>query len=478
MEMYVLTILVAAIVTAGVLAFRWPGPTVAVALVLTATVTFWALLTGEQGYLILWMLICLGLSLVTGSFAPQRTGEPDWGRTLARILLGFGVVCGAALGTFVLLGGLTLILGVLAAWLTFRYLLAAREALAMNVFSTLAGAMRQNMPLHTALVAEAQIHSGKYGRILGHIAEGIEQGLPLSRAVKEGYPGCPGFAAAALSAGERLGRPAEATQRVLEQIEQRLDRKRSFQPVNPAYPVGVLFAVVLVLLFLRARIAGRLAFILADMGSDLSPYTRFLLGLSEPATTIMLGIALAIVVVFPLAVCWRFRARTPDRPRLSTRVADAIRWVLPLTRWFERRRAVMQVAETIHAGIKAGQPIDRAVDAAGELDVNLRYRRRLLDWLGRIVRGEDVAEAARRSGVGEQIAWAFDQDVNPAGAPAALEVIASACRADYNYRLNIARCIAWPLVILTLAAFVGAVVYAAYLPLLGVQELTVQGVQP
>ena len=87
-------------------------------------------------------------------------------------------------------------------------------------------------------------------------------------------------------------------------------------------------------------------------------------------------------------------------------------------------------------------------------------------------RGEDVANAARASGLGRSLAWAFDGAANPGNTPAALETLESLCRNDYSYRINLARFIGWPTAVVAIALVVGYVVYALFLPMIHMTRVT------
>ena len=78
-----------------------------------------------------------------------------------------------------------------------------RRRRACQVVGTIAGAMRQNLPLGEAL-AEASAGDQKVGDILAAVAAGVNAGLPLSEAIRQAYPNCPAFIPASIAAGESV----------------------------------------------------------------------------------------------------------------------------------------------------------------------------------------------------------------------------------------------------------------------------------
>ena len=115
--------------------------------------------------------------------------------------------------------------------------------------------------------------------------------------------------------------------------------------------------------------------------------------------------------------------------------------------------------------LNAGVPVDQAIDGAADLDVNGCYRRRLGRWLDMVQSGENISDSARKCKVGSQIAWAFDQNVNPGNTPAVLNSLESFYRSNYGYLANLARYIFWPCMVVILGLFVGTIVYALFAPL-------------
>ena len=122
--------------------------------------------------------------------------------------------------------------------------------------------------------------------------------------------------------------------------------------------------------------------------------------------------------------------------------------------------------------------MNEAIRAAVQLDVNLCFRARLKRWLERIEQGENIAAAARRSGLGTSLAWAFDDGIGASDAPTVLEMLESFHRSNYSYRVNLTRFILWPCLIIVLGAVVGFVVYAFFSPSVMVIESMAEIIYP
>ena len=117
---------------------------------------------------------------------------------------------------------------------------------------------------------------------------------------------------------------------------------------------------------------------------------------------------LLVLIVGGLGLYGLSRWRRPGKPYLHSWVIDSLKWFLPLVHWFERNRSLVQVVELLRMSLNAGCPVNEAIRGTLQLDVNVFFRTRLVCWLRRVERGEDIAESARRSGLGAALAWAFE----------------------------------------------------------------------
>ena len=130
---------------------------------------------------------------------------------------------------------------------------------------------------------------------------------------------------------------------------------------------------------------------------------------------------------------------------------------------------MVQVVELLRLSLNAGCPVNDAIENTIALDVNHGFRKRLRRWLKRVERGDNIAEAARKSRLGSPIAWAFDDKVNQGNTLSILEMLESFYRSNYSYYVNLARIILWPCVTLLMGLIVGFIVYAIFMP--GIQVI-------
>ncbi len=349
------------------------------------------------------------------------------------------------------------------------YATVSRRTMVMHVFSTIGSIMRQNLPLTMALDCAAAGRQDTIGCILRRVKSWLVKGYPLTEAVRQGYPECPARVLALLSAGEQIGQLPAALTAIEADLKASAMEHRRLQPVHPFYPAVVLTIALLILLGVMRFVMPTYQGILQEMvGRDRLPAsTRTLLTLSFAITHPRNPLAHAefLAVLFAGVVLYRLsRRRRPERPYLHTWITDSLKWCTPGVHWFERNRSMVQVVELLRMSLGAGCPVNEAIRGTLQLDVNVCFRTRLVCWLQRVERGENIAESARRCGLGAALAWAFDGGVDTGNTPAVLEMLEAHYRSNYSYRVNLARFILWPLGIIALGVTVGFIVYAIFSP--------------
>ena len=220
------------------------------------------------------------------------------------------------------------------------------------------------------------------------------------------------------------------------------------------------------------------------VGKELPASTQLLVNVAGSiaygdAGVIFLCLLLLIAVVGPaLWLRGRFRPRRPDQPYFLSQCGDWIKWHLPILHWFEHNRSTLLVVEWMELCARAGAPVNEAIRGALELDVNLCYRRRLVRWLDRVERGDNVATTARQCKLGTSLAWAMDEGLGGTDPSTVLGMLEGFYRSNYSYRANLARFILWPCAIIVLGLTVGFVVYAIFAPGVATLEHMVDYVYP
>jgi type II secretory pathway component PulF len=190
---------------------------------------------------------------------------------------------------------------------------------------------------------------------------------------------------------------------------------------------------------------------------------------------IFLVILGAILFAIPVSLRVKFRPRRPDRHYLFSRIGDFLKWHFPVLHWFEFNYSMAHTVELLRVSLNAGCTVNAAIANTLGLDVNNCFRKRLVEWLRRVEQGDDIADAAGRSGLGAGLVWAFEQGANT---PVILETLEQLYRYNYSYRVNLARFIFWPSVNVAMGVLVGFVVYSFFVPMVAIINHMVSFVIP
>ncbi|MBL7186669.1 MAG: type II secretion system F family protein [Phycisphaerae bacterium] len=436
--------------------------------------TLFVLVAAEEDYaaMVVAPFICLA-TLITVATSRRDPDSDHWSQTYSKWILVtlmaltlFVVACGA----FAPLGVTGIVFMALLLGSLIAYRLTSQHATAAYVISTIGASMRQNLPLPMALESAASGFADDRSRILLRIQKWLVQGYSLSEAIKRGYPKCPGHAVAMIAAGERIDQLPFAIKAIEADMVTRADDSRKIRPIHPLYPVILMVFMFFMLFGIMLFVMPQFKTVLSEMvAGPLPPTTRLLIGIFHFVALDygwLLGLASALIVLVaaPLSIYARFRPRRPKEPYLLSRIADFVKWHLPILHRFEKNYSLIQVVELLRLSLNAGCTVNDAIDNTIGLDVNNCFKKRLRRCLEKVERGDSIAAAIRESKLGSPLAWAFDEKVNQGNTLSILETLESFYRSNYSYCVNLARFIIWPCVMLVLGATVGFVVYAIFSP--------------
>ena len=419
-------------------------------------------------------------ALIAVLLSGRKLDEQKWPQIWARLLLwGFALLLFIVTSLFAVANLpafqfpflLLVLLAITFIGAAISYGLTSRHATATYVISTIGSSMRQNLPLPMALESAAGGRDDKRARILRSISKWLVEGFSLSESIKRGFPKCPGYAAAMITAAERINQLPLAFSSIEADMAEKAEESRKLRPVtpyypNPYYPLVLIFCLGNVVWAVLTFIMPQFMQVLMEMtgGAELPAATQSLLRIVSFVAwdrgVFFIALAFMALVVFPFCIYARFRRRRPHEPYTTSQIGDFIKWRLPVFHGFEKNYSMLQTAEMLRLSLNAGGTVNEAIDSALSLDVNGCYRKRLQKWLEKVEAGQNIAAAARQSGVGSGLAWAFDEQANQGNTPAVLETLESLYRSSYSYRVNLARFIMSPCVTLVMGAMVGFVVYA------------------
>jgi type II secretory pathway component PulF len=424
-------------------------------------------------------------TLITVLVSKYKYDHAEWPKEWAAYLiksLAFGV-----LGLLLIssrfpfsFGFLALLVSALAA-----YSLVSFDTTTAYVISTIGSSIRQNLPLTMALESAASGQNDKNSRILRKIQKWLLQGYSLSESIKRGYPKCPGHVVAIIAAAERIDQLPFAIKSIEADMLAKADSRKKIGPVNPAYSITMLFFITSVILGFVTFVLPKVLNMLTEVyeNFELPAATRFLKRLYELFAhkigwSVWLVFLSVILVVALVSSRVAFRSRRPQHPYLVSRIGDFVKWHLPILNWFENNYSMVQVVELLRLSLNSGCTVNKAIANTLDLDVNICFKKRLCRWLAKVEAGENMADAARKSGLGSTLAWAFDEKINHGDTLAVLEILESFYRSNYSCRVNLLRFILWPGLTIVTGMMVGFIAYAMFSPMVLLVKHLVASVVP
>lgn len=354
-------------------------------------------------------------------------------------------------------------------------LLARRRAFTRTAIGQSALIVRQGLPLPAGLAAAADGEHGKTRRILLRLSYWVGQGLSLSAALARRCPGCPGLVVSTVGAGERMGQ----LPRALEALDEHLaheDKWRARFRFNWPYAVIVPSFTLLILSGALYFVIPKFRDIFADFDIELPAITQFVIripnylgvGTGVAPLIILAGAAVGVYVIF--------RPRRAARPRLLSRMGDAIKWSLPGWRTMQEAAGMVWIIRVLRLGLAAGESLDRAARQAAEVDVNLGLRKRVGRWADSMEKGVPPHEAARAVGLDDL----FVQTLHTGSRDGNMEVPMRYAQEYYAAKsvhwLMIVGQAAWPFVVLAMGLMVGTFALAMFTPLVALIESSIRAI--
>jgi len=354
-------------------------------------------------------------------------------------------------------------------------LLARRRAFTRTAIGQSALVVREGLPLPAGLAAAADGEYGKTRRVLRRLSYWVGQGLSLSGALARRCPGCPGLVVSTVAAGERMGQ----LPRALDALEEHLaheDKWRARFRINWPYAVIVPSFTLMVLSGALFFVLPKYRNIFDDFDVELPAATQLV---SEVGDYLWAGSGITPLLILAgaiLAIYVTFRPRQPARPRLLSRVGDAIKWSLPGWRTMQEAAGMVWIIRILRLGLAAGESLDRAARQAADVDVNLGLRKRVGRWADAMEKGVPPHEAARAVGLDELFVQTLLTGSRDGSMDVAMRYAEQYYAAKSVHWLMIVGQAAWPFVVLAMGLMVGTFALAMFTPLVALIEANLRAI--
>lgn len=260
---------------------------------------------------------------------------------------------------------------------------AGRRELA-GVFRSIAALVGAGLPLERAVAASESLGGPALREVLIEARAQLRAGRSLAQALESGRGVVPPLVTGMVQAGERSSQLGRALDHVATHLEQEADLAGRVQQAL-AYPLLLCVAGTASVLVIGTVVVPRFAVILAELGQQLPPSSRFLLaasgfitryGLALAAAGIALIWALAEWIKGPGGVHW-------DRLLLGIPAVGPVRLALASSR----------VSRALGGMLHAGMPLLSALEASRHAAGDRAVAERLSRVRQRVAEGGTLASA-------------------------------------------------------------------------------------
>ncbi|PSW09600.1 MSHA biogenesis protein MshG [Photobacterium rosenbergii] len=219
----------------------------------------------------------------------------------------------------------------------------------------------------------------------------LTNGKSLSASMKEHPRVFSELFVSMISVGENTGRLDETLLQLAQYFEQEMETRRRIKSAM-RYPTFVLIAITLAMSVLNIKVIPQFASMFSRFGVELPLPTRILIATSNFFVhywPLMLG---AVVVSWIALKAWR---QTPA----GGEKWDKFRLKVPIVGDIVNRAQLSRFSRTFSLMIRAGVPLNQAIQMSAESLGNNYLENRLIEMKNGIESGSSIAAMARQSGV-------------------------------------------------------------------------------
>lgn len=224
----------------------------------------------------------------------------------------------------------------------------------------------------------AEVDNRHLAEILTKIADDLQGGSPISRALARHPKVFSSFYVNMVRSGEEAGKLSE----IFGYLADYLDR--TYEVMNKAqnaliYPAFVILTFVVVMALMMTLVIPRIAAIITDSGQDIPVYTKIVIGLSD--FIVHYGIFILIALIAAAFLMWR-SYQTPSG-RLTL---DNLKLTVPYLGDLYKKLYLSRIADNFATMLVSGVPVVEAVDITASVVGSATYEQ-VLKRSGEDIRG-------------------------------------------------------------------------------------------
>ncbi|HEY7497147.1 MAG TPA: type II secretion system F family protein [Vicinamibacterales bacterium] len=350
-----------------------------------------------------------------------------------------------------------LALGSLGLALPTRARISTREFLVFN--QELATLLKAGMPLVQSLdILRRRVENPLMKSVLDDVHDRVRAGSSLSEAFEAHGSLFPGVYTASLLAGEKSGNLEQVIRRYVTYVKV-VQNVRAKTISALIYPAVLLVLSLIVVAILVLRVVPQFSGYYEQFGKELPLSTRFIVSVSNYATTYFGGIVVAIVTA--AVATWLWLKRPGNRRRFDRALLG-----LPLLGPVAQKFATSQSSRTLATLLGGGIPLVNAIDVAARSIKNQYMAGELHTASQKVREGRALAAAMADSGAFPDVALKMVEVGEQTGA---LQEMLNSLADFYDEEIetNLDRFVRLvePLLLIIMGVVIAGLLLALYMPL-------------
>lgn len=234
----------------------------------------------------------------------------------------------------------------------------------------------------------AEVDNKKLAEVLTQVADDLQGGSPISKALSRHPKVFSGFYVNMVRAGEESGKLSQTFGYLADYLD------RSYDVVSKAenaliYPIFVIVVFFVVMGLMLTLVIPKITAVLTDSGQAIPVYTRIVIGVSNFLTNygIFLLIALALLGLY----IWRL-SKTPG----GALILDKLKLQVPYVGDLYSKLYLSRIADNFSTMLLSGVPVIEALDITAAVVGNAAYESILADAAQAVKGGSSISDALAR----------------------------------------------------------------------------------
>ena len=299
---------------------------------------------------------------------------------------------------------------------------------------------------------------------LKNVKDNVQKGDTLNMAMKKEGTVFPGLLLNMIEAGEASGSLEIALDRMSTHFDKDA-RLKGLVKKAMMYPIVLLIVTVIIVVIMLTKVLPGFASTFASMGSDLPPYTKFVMGLSD---SLIQTWYIYVIVIVALGFAYRTYAKTET----GCRKIAKIKLKMPILGDLFTKTECARFARTLSTLLSAGMPLIEAIETTGKTLDNMLFKDALADAVVQVQRGAPLSAPLKASGIfPNMILHMLSIGEESGNVEEMLDNVAEYYDEEVTLATDSATAMMEPLIIVVMAVVVVGIIAAVYAPVLSMYTL-------